>query len=636
MIDPAAGGPRATGRRAKTTPEARSVDDLVRARRAGRIGRRELIQRAALLGVAAPVLGVVLTATSDAAPGRVRPAVQYPPAEAATPITGATGTVPASGPTYPPGRPVDGGTVVIGMPREPDTLHPWLTQSLAGFDVLEGVMDGLLRYDAEQRLQPALAEDYAISDDGLTYTFRLRRDARFHNGDLFTADDFVAAWETKLDRAFGPTPTLGWDKIADVASPDDRTLVVTTEEPFAPFLSSVGVTFLCPASALTDGLDAFAETFGRTPVGTGPFRVAGWDTGSRIGLVRFDDYWGDGSRLDRVVFSVLPELDDRLEALAAGEVQLLGGAGALTADEVERALPIPGITILEHPTQSWQHLDLKQIGFLRETPVRQALDHATPKRRIVDELLRGRAVPAFADQAPGTWAHHPTLEPRPDDPDAAAALLDAAGLLVGGDGVRRRDGEPFAMELWGVDDDPLGRRIVELIAAEWNAIGVATTPRFGDAATLWGPMGYQFSDRMTACLYTWTNANDPDNTFYWNSSQIPSSPTAAGGNLPAFFHPYRFQAAIDALTSRAAAESDQETRRELYRQTQELLRREVPVIFLYWEQAFPAAAENLGGFWPSAFNQLLWNAHSWYLTEPDAGTPAATPVPPRPPATPTR
>ena len=133
---------------------------------------------------------------------------------------------------------------------------------------------------------------------------------------------------------------------------------------------------------------------------------------------------------------------------------------------------------------------------------------------------------------------------------------------------------------------------------------------------LWGPLGYQFSDRMTGCLYTWTNANDPDDLFYWHSSQIPVSPGSSGGNLPAFFYPYAFQDDIDALTANAASTLDFAQRQDIYGEIQELLLEEVPVIFLYWEEAFPAARTNVGGFWPSAWTPLLWNAADWYLVEP--------------------
>ncbi len=603
-----------------------SVATLIGARIAGRISRRGLIERAAALGIGGPVVGVMLHATSDYAFGRPRRVQEA----AATPSGQPGRTLRADAPTRPGGSRRDGGTLTIGSIRNPDTLHPWLTQSIEGFDVLEGVMDGLLRYDSEQQLRPALAESFDVSDDGRTYTFALRQGVTFHNGDPFTAQDFEAAWRVKLSRAFGAYSTLGWDKIEDVEAPDEATLVVTTTEPYAPFLSYVGTTFLCPASAIREGVETFRETFGDAPIGTGPFRLAAREDGERIELERFDDYWGTRPRLDRIVYRIVPDADALLAGLRSGELQLVGGASALGADRVDAALAIDDVVVLEHPTQNWQHLDLKQIGFLRETEVRQALDFATPRERIVDELLAGRATPAFADQVPGTWAYHPTLEPRPFDPDRAASLLDEVGLVPGEDGIRARGGIPFAVELWGIAGDRLAGRIVDLIAAEWTALGVRTLPRFGDPATIWGPMGYQFNDRITAALYTWTNANDPDDLFYWHSSQIPTSPTAPGGNLPAFFYPYTFQEVIDTLTAEAATETDRDARRELYWQIQELLQREVPVIFLYWEAAFPVAAANLGGFWPSGFNQLLWNAQEWYLTDPvgsaPLGTPAATPV----------
>ena len=584
------------------------------------LGRRDVLRAAAALGV-----GVTGGARVRSLPGQ-QPRSRSLAAQEATPVASAAAPQPATTPTRPPGDPRAGGIVTIGSVAEPDTLHPWLTRTLAGFDVLDGVMEGLLRYDSEQQLQPALAESYEISEDDLTYTFSLRQDVRFHNGDLFTADDFIAAWETKLSPEFNVDNTLGWDRIVDVTVEDDGMLAVTLDQPYAPFLSTVGTAYLVPRSTLAEGLAAFQDALARTPIGTGPMQVTAWEAGDRIELVRFDTYWGDRPRLDGVVYQIVPDTGTLLAGLRSGAIQVVGGTGAFGADQVDKALGIARVVVIEHPTQNWQHIDLKQIGFLRETRVRQALDFATPRQRIIDELLAGRAIPAVADQAPGTWAYNEEIAPRPFDPARAAALLDEAGLEIGPDGVRARDGERFTIELWGLADDPLAAQINPLVAASWNALGVATTLHFDDAATIWGPMGYQFSDRMTAALYVWTNANDPDDLFYWHSSQIPSSPTGPGGNLPAFFYPYRFQEAIDALTARAATTTGREERQELYGQIQELLAREVPVIFLYWEQAFPAVARNVGGFWPSAFNNLLWNVGDWYLTETGAATSAASPV----------
>lgn len=605
-----------------------TLGGLIQARIDRRLGRRALLARAASLGIAPPVVGVLLHATSDAAFGRPSPLQEAAtPAADGEPSATAAGFRRATAPLQPPGEPLPGGALTIGATARPETLHPWLATSQIAVDVLAGVMDGLLRYDAEQRLQPALALGFDVADDGLTYTFALRDGVTFHDGAPFTADDFVASWQTRRSAGFGAADNAGWDKIVAVETPDASTLLVRTSEPFAPFLSTVATAPLGPAGAMADGVAAFRERFDRAPLGTGPFRLVARRVDEAIVLERFADYWGEPPRLDRIEFRFVPDVAAQLAGLGDGTIGLVGGAAAIPLDRLDEARAVPDTVVVEHGTQNWQHLDLKQIGFLRETRVRQALDFATPRQRIIEEVLDGRAIPAFADQAPGSWAYNPALEPRPFLPERAAKLLDQAGLRLGRDGVRERDGEPFLIELWAVAGEPLAERIVDLIAASWGEIGVGVVPRFGDAATLWGPMGYQFSDRMSAALYTWTNANDPDDMFYWHSSQIPLSPTAPGGNLPAFFYPYRFQEVIDALTDEAATTIDRDERRDRYWRIQELLLREVPAIFLYWERAYASARSDLGGFWPSAFTPLLWNAETWYLAGASPANPAGTPVP---------
>jgi peptide/nickel transport system substrate-binding protein len=518
------------------------------------------------------------------------------------------------GPTAPAGTPREGGRLTVGTPRLPVSLHPWLASTVAAYDVLDGVMDGLLRYTAEGRLRPALAEGFSIGEDGVSYTFRLRQGVRFHNGEPFTGEDFVAAWETAQAGEFDALETLGWQKVAAVDLPAADTLVVTTTEPYAPFLSTVATTYLCPRAALAEGLEGFLDVFARTPVGTGPFRVSGWEERA-VSLARWDGYWGEPARLAGIRYQILPDVDSLIAALRSGEIDVAGGAGAIPPWRLDEIAGEPDVSLFRQGTMNWQHLDLKQMAFLRETPVRQALDFATPRERIVAEVLGGRAIPAFADQSPASWAYADNLRPRPFNQQRAAALLDEAGLLPGDDGVRTRDGRRLEIDLWAVAGDERARLIVESIAAAWNAIGVSTLPRFAPPAELWGPLGYQFSDRMTACLYTWTNANDPDDLFYWHSSQIPASPGGSGNNLPAFFYPYSFQEEIDQLTVEAASTLDFTRRQELYAEIQALLAREVPVIFLYWEESFPAARSNVGGFWPSAWTPLLWNAAEWYLTD---------------------
>ena len=599
--------------------EPTTVNGLIQARIDGRISRRELTRRAAVLGIAAPVVGVMLHATSDhafGAPSRGR----------ALPTRLAQEAVPVSGPTAPEGTPAQGGTLVVGTASEPDTLQPYISQTVTAADFQTGIFDGLLGYDSTQTLQPALATEFAISDDGLVYTFTLREGVTFHNGDPFTGEDVVNAWKIIMDEEFGAFNTQGWDKVTDIAV-DGATLTITTGEVYAPFMSYVPVTDLVPSSAIAKGIDSFKQEFGRAPIGTGPMRFVEWKAKEQIVVERFDSYWGNPPKLDRVVTRLVPDDNTQLVQLRTGEIQMVGSGGALSPTRVDEALEIENVVILEHPTQDWQHMDLKHVDFLRMTKVRQALDFATPTQDIIDKLLKGRAVRSIADQVPGSWAHNPNIEPRPYDLEQAKALLAEAGLTPGDDGVLEGkvpttdpnvgDGEvkPFEIELWFVSGNSETERNCQVVAQSWNSIGIKTEVFNQDISTIWGPEGYQFTDAMTASMWTWTNGNDPSDEYYWASSQIPDRPDGSGGNLPAYFHEYNFQAEIDDLTARADATTVQEERKAIFDQIQEVLHREVPVIFMYWPNSYPAVAPNIGGFWPSAFTYLMWNVQDWYLME---------------------
>jgi peptide/nickel transport system substrate-binding protein len=602
-------------------PDLDSVNGLIQARIDGVISRRDLIRRAAALAIAAPVVGVMLHATSDMAFGAPSPGRT----NALRRLAQNGETIPNDAPTAPEGEPQTGGTVTAGSNQEPDTLHPYISQLLSSADVYYGILDGLLTYDSKQQLVPQLAESFDISDDGLTYTFQLREGVKFHNGDTFSGQDVIACWKVIMNPDFGAYNLIGWDKIEDTTVEGNQ-LIITTTEVFAPFMSYVGVERIAPKSPIDAGVDSFKQEFGRAPIGTGPFKFDEWRAKEQVVVEKFADYWGEPAHLDKIIYRIVPDDNTMLVQLRTGEIQVVGSAAALTAIRVDEALDIENIVILEHGTQAWAHIDLKQWHHLRMTKVRQALDFATPSQDIIDKLLMGRALPSVADQAPGSWAHNPNIEPRPYDLEQAKALLAEAGLTTGADGVLEGpvptddpnvgDGEvkPLEIELWFTSGNTESERICQVVAQSWNSIGVKTTVLNQDISTIWGPEGYQFTERMTGCLYSWTNGNDPSDRFYWHSEEIPDSPTGSGGNLVAYFQEFSFQKQIDELTVAANATTDQEERKKIFWQIQELLHEEVPVIFIYWEKAFPAVIQNLGGFWPSPFNYLLWNANEWYLT----------------------
>ncbi|MGI9254503.1 MAG: ABC transporter substrate-binding protein, partial [Thermomicrobiales bacterium] len=302
----------------------------------------------------------------------------------------ADGPRPLYDATNPPGVPSPGGTAVLGATREPQSLHPWEPDTGLASDILAGVCEGLFAYNANGKLQPALAERVSLDPDGVTYTFELRDGVTFHDGSPFTGEDVRAAWNARLDGDWSPAATLGWERVAAMDL-KGRTLTIRTTEPYAPFLSTVAITPIVPAAALDAGVDAFRETYRTRPVGTGPFAVDSWKPGDRIRLARFGAYWGGPAKLDRIDVRFVENGDAMVAGLTSGDIDL---TAAVPLSRVDAAANIPGVTVWKHLTPNWQHLDLKQVGFLRETAVRQALDSATPRRRIISDLLGGHAVPA--------------------------------------------------------------------------------------------------------------------------------------------------------------------------------------------------------------------------------------------------
>jgi len=553
--------------------------------------------RPLLARTSAIVIASALVAACSAAPAQ--------PQAAAT--TAPTST-PA--PTAAPEQQDSGGTLTIGIIEEPETLNPYISQLVTTFNVLAGVMESLLDYDTDQKLQPRLAESYSVSADGLTYTFKLRKGVKWHDGQPFTAADVVATWKIIMNPDFAAFSQLGWDKIGSIDTPDDFTAVIKTTEKFAPFLTYVGGTYISPKHEIDKGIDPFKQEFGRAPVGTGPFKLAKWDSAQAITLDANTDYWDTARKpkLDQIVMKVVPDSNTLMVQLKTGEVQLSDAVNAIQYPEAQK---LENSVVTLRDGTEWTHMDLKYIDALADKRVRQALDYATPKQQIVDQLLNGLATVGYGDQAPGTPWINPNLQSRPYDLDAAAKLLDEAGFKKNANGILEKDGQPLTIEHWVPAGDEGVRRVQQVIVASWQKLGIQAEGREEDIKSIWGPNGYQFNKKLTAGQYSWTNGNDPDSMFYWHSSQIPAEPTGTGGNVLGFFQKFDFQAEIDKVTEDAAAETDLEKRQQLYWQAQEILHEQVPVVFMYWGKRIFVSPRNLTGFKANSYNYLLWDAQDW-------------------------
>ncbi|MFO1068820.1 MAG: ABC transporter substrate-binding protein [Geminicoccaceae bacterium] len=353
-------------------------------------------------------------------------------------------------------------TLVLGMVLEPPHLDPTAGAAAAIDEVVyANVFEGLTRIDETGTVRPALAESWTVSDDGLTYTFKLRQGVTFQDGTTFDSADV----KFSLERAMAPDSVNAqkalFEPIATVATPDATTVVVTLKRPTGDFLFNMGwgdAVIVAPETAAGNKTK---------PVGTGPFAFKQWVSGDRVELVRRDGYWGTPPALASATFKIINDPAAATAALLAGDVDAFANFPAPEAmgqfENDPRFKVVIGTT--EGETILAINNGAKPLDDLR---VRRAIAHALDRQAIVDGAMYGHGTPIGSHFAPHNPAYVDLTGLYPHDVEKARALLKEAGaenlkltLKLPPPPYARRGGEIVAAQLKEAGIE------VELIPVEW-------------------------------------------------------------------------------------------------------------------------------------------------------------------------
>jgi len=353
-------------------------------------------------------------------------------------------------------------SLTMGMVLEPPHLDPTAGAAAAIREVgYANIFEGLTRIGASGTVEPALARDWTISEDGLTYRFELAPEAAFHNGVPLTAEHVVFSFERAMAEDSVNAQKQLFEPIASVVVEDEHTVVVTLERPTGHFLFSLGwgdMVIVEPSSA---------ETNKNEPIGTGPFRFDRWVTGDRVELSRNDDYWGEAPALSSATFKFIPDPAAATAAMLAGDIDAFANfpaPEALIQFEAD-----PRYEVVVGSTEGETILAINNAKPpLDDVRVRRALAHAVDRQAVIDGAMFGYGTPIGSHFAP----HHPAyvdLTGRyPHDPEAARALLAEAGvedlqltLKLPPPSYARRGGEIIQAQLAAVGIE------AEIIPMEW-------------------------------------------------------------------------------------------------------------------------------------------------------------------------
>ncbi len=312
-------------------------------------------------------------------------------------------------------------TIVVGIAQDLDnSLDPHKTVKAGTREVMFNVFEGLMKPTPEGDLTPAIASDYQVSEDRLTYTFTLRDGVKFHNGDTVTAEDAVysiqrcaAATET------GIVPVEAFSNITDIQAPDASTVVITLAQPDNEFLSYM-TTAVLPADYDQQDTD---------PVGTGPFKFVSRAAQDSIVLEKFDEYWGTPAQLDQVTFKIIENADSLLMSLQSGAIDL---CAHLTSTQVGQLGE--EFDVAEGTMNLVQALYLNNaVAPFDNELVRQALCYAIDKQAIIDLAFDGYGSPIGSSMYPafGKYFDESLTDYYPHDTEKAKELLAQAGYPDG-------------------------------------------------------------------------------------------------------------------------------------------------------------------------------------------------------------
>ena len=493
-----------------------------------------------------------------------------------------------------------GGTLRFGRSADSPTLDPPYATNEESIKVINVIYDRLLQFDPETfEVEPGLAEIWNISADELTWTFYLRENVKFHDGTDVNAEAIKFNFDRMLNKEhpgyFGKS-SFGkflFGAIEETRVVDEYTVQIVLSRKYAPLQYALPV--FAGSIASPAAVQKYGEDFAQHPVGSGPFKLVSWTLDEEIVLEANEDYWGGRPAIDRIVFVVIPDNQERLAALEQGDLDMMDG---LEPADISAVMADESLVLYKKPGMSVGYMGLNtQMEPFSNPQVRQAVNFALNKQRIIHEVFNDAALESIGPLPPGSWGYDVSLRQYDYDPAKAETLLAEAGYP---------DGFETTLFISPVsrpyNPNPVG--LAEAVQRDLAEVGIEVEIKIFDVRAEYSAA--IDADEPPMFLLGWSGG-PPDPYFYLNP--LLSTPMiAANLNDANYSNPQ-----VDELLTEAAETMDRSARRQLYVEAQRIIIDDAPWAFMNHMMYMVVTSSRVQGFKLHATSLLKLGGV--YLTE---------------------
>jgi peptide/nickel transport system substrate-binding protein len=462
--------------------------------------------------------------------------------------------------------------LTIDAPNDAATLDPHVQWDTDSYGVYRNIFDNLLTRDAAGKIVPQIATAWRFVDD-THVEFDIRPNVKFQDGTPLSADDVVFSVKRITNPSFKSPQLSQFDQIADAEALGPTKVRLTMHKPYPVLLAQLVKLSIVPKAYIEKVGD---QSFNLKPLGSGPYRVRGWQKGVQVTLDANDSYWGGKPPFKTVTFRAVPDVSTRVADLKTGRADLIR---LLPADQAIALKSDARLAVLSVPTERVGYLAMNsQAGPTKDVRVRRAIAYAIDKQGLVDALLQGFGKPVDSIGAEPIFGYFPDIAGYPYDSTKARALIKDAGAA--------------GAAMTFLTSPAFDRQVVEAIQQMINDIGLKVEVVTLDHATFLRRRQGTPADAGGLALGVWSCAcQDADGIIF---------PLFRSGSTWSKYANPTYDAAVDA----ARSVLDESKRLAEYRKAYEILRDDVPGLGLY--QAFASYGARKELKWRPTPNESLF------------------------------